>query len=47
MGSACPNRNVKHLYCDECGDDCEELYDYNGYEICEECLLDNFEKITL
>ena len=20
MGSACPNRNVKHLYCDKCKD---------------------------
>ena len=47
LGSSCPNRSVKHLYCDKCGDDREELYDYNGYELCEECLLDNFEKITL
>ena len=34
MGSACPNRNVKHLYCDECGDDVEKLYKYDGQEIC-------------
>ena len=47
LGSSCPNRSVKHLYCDKCDDDCEELYDYNGYELCEECLLDNFKKITL
>ena len=30
LGSACPNRNVKHLYCDECDDDCEELYNYGS-----------------
>lgn len=47
LGSACPNRNVKHLYCDKCKADCEELYDYDGEELCEECLLDSFKKITL
>ena len=32
MGNSCPNRNVKHLYCDKCGEDCEELYidDYDN-----------------
>ena len=39
LGNACPNRNVPHLYCDKCGDDCEEL--------CEDCLKERFEKITL
>ena len=47
LGNACPNRNVPHLYCDKCGDDCEELYDCYGEELCESCLLDSFEKITL
>ena len=45
MGSACPNRNVPHLYCDKCEDDVEKLYKYDGYEICEECLLKEFEVI--
>ena len=45
MGIACPNRNVKHLYCDECGDDVEKLYKYDGQEICEDCLLKEFEVI--
>ena len=45
MGSACPNRNVKYLYYDECGDDVEKLYKYDGQEICEECLLEEFEVI--
>ena len=47
MGSACPYRTVKHLCCDRCGSDCEELYKYDGEELCEECLLKVFEKITL
>lgn len=45
MGSSCPYRNVKHLYCDNCGDDVEKLYKYDGKEICEECLLKEFEVI--
>ena len=45
MGSACPNRNVPHFYCDKCKDDVEKLYNYDGDEICEECLLKEFEVI--
>ena len=47
LGESCPNRNVMHLYCDKCKDDCEELYVFDGEELCEECLLDSFDKITL
>lgn len=46
LGSACPNRHVKHLYCDKCGEDVEELYDFEGAQLCKECLLKKFEKIT-
>lgn len=45
MGDECPNRNVKHLYCDKCGDDVERLYKYDGQEVCEVCLLKEFEVI--
>lgn len=45
MGSACPNINAKHLYCDKCDEEAEKLYKYNGEEICEECLLKEFEVI--
>lgn len=47
LGSGCPKRNVKHLYCDKCKDEVEELYNYDGEELCEDCLEDSFEKITL
>ena len=47
LGSSCPNRKVPHLLCDRCGEDVEELYKVDGEELCEECLKDNFEKITL
>ena len=48
MGNSCPNRNVKHLYCDKCGEDCAALYidDYDN-QVCEDCLKKQFDKITL
>ena len=47
MGDSCPNRDVQHLYCDRCGADCEELYMFDTDELCRECLLEMFDKITL
>ena len=47
LGDSCPNRKVPHLLCDRCGEDVEELYKVDAEELCEECLKDNFEKITL
>lgn len=44
--SACPNLNVNHLYCDDCKEEVEELYDFDGVQLCEKCLLRKFEKIT-
>lgn len=45
LGSGCPNRHVKHLYCDKCKDDVEKLYLHDGTELCEACLLREFEVI--
>ena len=42
LGDSCPNRNVVRFYCDRCGKE-EKLYHYYGEEICEECLLKEFE----
>lgn len=39
LGFACPRRNAKHFYCDECGSE-STLYEYNDKELCQECLLD-------
>ena len=44
LGSTCPNRNVIHYYCDHCGKE-EKLYHYDNEELCEECLLKNFEVV--
>lgn len=42
-GSDCPNRHAPHYYCDKCGYE-DELYDFDGQELCKDCLL---EKISV
>lgn len=46
-GDSCPNRNVRVLKCDRCGQEVDKLYlvDMFGEELCEECLLEGFETI--
>lgn len=44
MGSACPNVNVPHFYCDRCGEE-DTLYHYNGQELCLECIEKELEKV--
>lgn len=44
QGIDCPYYRVTRFYCDECK--CEEtLYDYDGEELCSECLLKKFNVI--
>ena len=43
-GSSCPNSNVIRYYCDRCGNE-DTLYYYDNEELCEECLLKNFEVV--
>lgn len=45
LGKACPNRSVRHLYCDLCGGDVEKLYILNGEELCIDCVIDSLEEI--
>lgn len=40
-GDACLHRHVERFYCDKCGAEAK-LYEYDGKELCEECLLENF-----
>ena len=46
LGTICQNRNVRHLYCDECGDEVDRLYKVENEEICEDCLKEMFEVIV-
>ncbi len=44
QGSACPLRSVTHYYCDKCKAE-TKLYEYDGMELCEECLLEQFDVV--
>ena len=44
LGIICPNRNVARFYCDRCGEE-GKLYHYDSEEICEECLLKEFDVV--
>ena len=48
IGRACPYQNVRHLYCDHCGDEVDRLYLVDGDEVCADCAerLYNDESIT-
>lgn len=44
MGDCCPNRNVPHYYCDECGEEIVEALPYRDYyttdgsdHLCKDC----------
>lgn len=47
LGSSCRYRNVEHHYCDHCGEELErshDIYDVDGLELCEDCLLELFRR---
>lgn len=41
----CGRKHTKVLYCDECKQESQELYEYEGQELCEECLLEIIPKV--
>ena len=47
MGSACPNRNVPHLYCDRCKEEADTLYEYEGEQVCVDCILKSLDKVEI
>ena len=47
MGSACPNRNVPHLYCDRCKEEADTLYEYEGEQVCIDCILESLNKVEI
>lgn len=40
IGSTCPNRNVTRWFCDKCDEELDDVYLYDGMELCEDCLKD-------
>lgn len=45
LGNQCSYKNVPYYSCDRCGEDAD-VYIYNGEEICEDCLLDEIDKVS-
>lgn len=45
LGSSCPNKNVPHYYCDDCGNE-DDLYEFDGEQLCAECVLARLKKIN-
>lgn len=45
LGAACKYNNVPHFKCDYCGEEDVKLYEYGNCEICEECLLKEFDVV--
>lgn len=41
----CPYYKVEHFRCDYCKVEDVKLYDFDGDEICEECLLKQFDVV--
>ena len=47
MGSACPNRNVPHLYCDRCKEEVDDLYEWDGKQVCIDCIVKSLKKVEI
>lgn len=45
MGSICKNKDVPIWYCDKCEEECVDLYEVDGYEVCESCALKMLPKV--
>lgn len=43
-GHACPNFEIDITECDDCGDECEEVYEVDGDELCLACLKARFRR---
>lgn len=45
LGNSCPFGSI-HFYCDECGEE-DELYEYNGRELCADCILSKLNRVDM
>lgn len=46
LGDGCRYRNVKRMYCDNCNAE-EQLYYFDGEELCLECIEERLEKVNI
>ena len=47
MGSACPYRNVPHLYCDKCEQEVDDLYEWDDEQVCIDCIVKSLKKVEI
>lgn len=47
LGSACPYREVPYFYCDDCEYEYEELFHYEGKQLCIDCVAKRLRKVTI
>lgn len=45
LGYSCPLRHAKHYYCDDCGDEVDTLYRFEGEELCGDCVVKRLEVV--
>lgn len=45
LKDSCPNYEVKRYYCDECGDEVEDLYEFEGEELCIYCIEKRLKRV--
>lgn len=45
LGNSCPHRNVTRYYCDDCCEEQEQIYYYDGEELCIYCIEKRLEKV--
>ena len=46
LGSSCPRRHVLHIYCDDCGNDECDIYEFDGKELCIDCIEKLLDKVN-
>lgn len=45
IGESCRRRRVPHYYCDNCGGEYEDIYEFEGEELCIECIEQKLTKV--
>lgn len=43
LGDSCILRHCRVLYCDNCHEEADKLYQLDGEELCESCVLERLE----
>lgn len=45
IGDSCKNIDVKHYYCDDCKDEFDIIYDFDGRELCIDCIEKTLKRV--